>query len=239
MSDTDFRHYFGKYRGVVTDSADPDSLGRVKVSLSDFPGFADAWCMPCVPYAGNKMGWFVIPEVGANVWIEFEAGDLNRPIWAGCFWDKDTIPDTATPSRKVFKTKTCRVVLDDLDGKAGTLQVDATTREGETVTMKFDKTGVSITAKTAEIIMDMDNGITVKYPQSQAQLTSSQVKLSVGDSSSTTITAQDQTIKSGAVTVQATSDLTMSATGSATLKGSQCTVNGNVITLQGASINIG
>lgn len=239
MNDIEIRRFYGKYRAVVTDTADPHKLGRIKVKLSDFPGQTGAWCMPCVPYAGDKVGWFVIPEKGAHVWVEFEAGDINRPVWVGCFWDKDTIPDTASPSRKIFKTPTCRLVLDDLDGKAGQLEISSTTRSEETVTIKFNKDGIFVTAKTAEIKLEMDNGITIVYPQSKAELTSQQLKLSLGDASSLTVTSQDQTLKSGSVTVQAANTLTVNATGSASVKSAQYSLNANLITLQGSAINIG
>lgn len=238
MNDTP-RRYYGKYRAVVTATADPDQLGRIQVKLTDFPQLEAAWCMPCVPYAGNKQGWFVIPEINANVWIEFEGGELQRPIWVGCFWDKDTIPDSASPSRKIFQTPTCRIVLDDLDGKAGTLEIDATTRQNEQISMKFDNNGITITAKSAQITLNIDNGITLAYPQSKIEMTSSQIVSSLGDGSSITITGQDQTLKSNSVTVQASNSLSVSAGSSTSVTSGRYSLSANMITLSGAQISIG
>jgi hypothetical protein len=78
--------YFGKYRGVVTDTMDPTNRGRLKVLVPAVLGERDVWAMPCAPYAANGLGLFALPPVGSAVWCEFEAGDLNQPIWAGCFW---------------------------------------------------------------------------------------------------------------------------------------------------------
>jgi uncharacterized protein involved in type VI secretion and phage assembly len=167
----DIRRFYGKYRGVVTDTADPSSLGRIKATLEDFSAWKGNWCMPCVPYAGPNYGWFVIPEIGAHVWVEFEGGDPDRAIWTGCFWETGTIPATATPSRKVWQTPTCRVVLDDLDGKAGQLEIDATTREGQTLVMLMDKAGIKLTAGTAVITMAIDDGITIEFPDAKVTLT--------------------------------------------------------------------
>jgi uncharacterized protein involved in type VI secretion and phage assembly len=233
------QRYYGKYRAVVTATEDPDSLGRIQVKMADFPQLEAAWCMPCVPYAGKKQGWFVIPEIGANVWIEFESGELHRPVWVGCFWDKDTIPDTATPSRKVFQTPTCRLVFDDLDGKAGTLEIDATTRENEQISMKFDKSGITITAKSAQVILNIDNGITLAYPQSKIEMTSSQIVSSLGEGSSITITGQDQTLKSSSLTVQASNSLSVSAGSSTSVTSGRYSLSANMITLSGAQISIG
>ncbi len=121
----DVRRFFGKYRGVVSDTADPSNLGRIKVTLENFPAAASGWCMPCVPYAGPNVGWFVIPERGAHVWVEFEGGDPSLPIWVGCFWAPGTVPPTATPSRKIWQTPTAKIVLDDRDGTAGELEIES------------------------------------------------------------------------------------------------------------------
>ena len=81
------RKYFGKYRAVVANANDPLRLGRIQAIVPDLSGNTPTpWAMPCVPLAGPQMGFFVLPPVGAHVWIEHEAGDLDRPIWVGGFW---------------------------------------------------------------------------------------------------------------------------------------------------------
>ncbi|MBP8808480.1 MAG: hypothetical protein KBG48_22895 [Kofleriaceae bacterium] len=81
--------YYGKYRGYVSGVADPLNLGRIKARVPRLLGEAETgWALPCAPYAGPDQGVFMIPEVGAGVWIEFEGGDLSRPIWTGGFWGK-------------------------------------------------------------------------------------------------------------------------------------------------------
>jgi uncharacterized protein involved in type VI secretion and phage assembly len=239
MQDDDERRFFGKYRGVVSKTDDPLTLGRIQVTLDAFPVATSGWCMPCVPYAGKNVGWFVIPEVGAHVWVEFEGGDPSMPIWVGCFWETGTIPPEATPSRKTWRTPTGKIIVDDLDGKAGKLLIESTTRSGETVYLHMDDTGISLKAKTAEVIMSMDDGITVKYPQSKIQLTASQIVASEGDASSVTITAQDQTLKSGTVTIQAAQQLSVTASSSTSVTTGQYSLNGSTITLQAGAINIG
>ena len=78
------KQYFGKYRGTVLNSTDPMLLGRIIAQVPDVPG-VNAWAMPCLPYA-PKHGTLAIPPVGTNVWIEFEQGNPDYPIWSGCFW---------------------------------------------------------------------------------------------------------------------------------------------------------
>lgn len=80
---------FGKHEGVVTDVADPKKIGRVRALVPGVLGeeVACGWALPCAPAGGGKdRGLLVLPQVGDTVWIEFAAGDVNRPIWAGTFW---------------------------------------------------------------------------------------------------------------------------------------------------------
>jgi hypothetical protein len=79
--------YWGKYRGIVVDNADPEFRGRIIATVSSVQGLTPlTWAMPCVPLAGFQSGTFMVPSVGSKVWIEFEHGDPNLPIWVGCFW---------------------------------------------------------------------------------------------------------------------------------------------------------
>ena len=79
--------YFGKYRGTVLNNADPMQTGRIQVQVPDVLGTTpSSWAMPCVPLAGIQMGIYVVPPVGAGVWVEFEQGDPDYPIWVGCWW---------------------------------------------------------------------------------------------------------------------------------------------------------
>jgi uncharacterized protein involved in type VI secretion and phage assembly len=104
------RHY-GKYRGLVTDNQDPRALGRIKARVPEVLGTVDSgWALPCAPYSGDKTGVFTVPAPGAGVWIEFEAGDVSRPIWSGCWWSGGKLPTdegggAATPDVKIVRSE--------------------------------------------------------------------------------------------------------------------------------------
>ena len=116
--------YFGKYRGRVESNIDEELMGRIQVSCPAVPGLRLGWAMPCVPYAGPGVGWFAIPPIGADVWVEFEAGDPNYPIWAGCFWQAGQIPiPPGDPNTKAFVTTACRIVMNDLVEAGGGLEI--------------------------------------------------------------------------------------------------------------------
>src|SRR5262245_54787752 len=128
MPDTQF---FGKYRGIVTDNQDPLMQGRIKANVPDVYGDQDSgWAMPCMPFSGNGMGFFGLPSVGAGVWIEFEQGDPEYPIYVGGWWGAPTeLPQKLIapppPNKKVIiQTEGGHfILLDDTPGIGGiTLQ---------------------------------------------------------------------------------------------------------------------
>ena len=80
-------HLYGKYRGTVINNVDPLQIGRLLVQVPDVSNvIPSTWAMPCVPFTGIQCGFFVVPPVGAGVWIEFEQGNSDYPIWTGGFW---------------------------------------------------------------------------------------------------------------------------------------------------------
>jgi hypothetical protein len=118
--------HYGKYRGKVENNIDPMQIGRVQISVPLVLGSGRmSWAMPSVPYAGPGVGFFAIPPNDANVWVEFEGGDPDYPIWSGCFWGVGEVPVLpALPQMKVFKTDGITLTLSDLPGAGGfTLEV--------------------------------------------------------------------------------------------------------------------
>lgn len=113
--------FFGKYRGKVENNIDPLQQGRVQVSVPAVLGDGRlSWAMPCVPFAGNSVGLFLVPPTGANVWVEFEGGDPDYPIWSGCFWAPGEVPASpALAEMKVWKTATATITINDVPGAGG------------------------------------------------------------------------------------------------------------------------
>jgi uncharacterized protein involved in type VI secretion and phage assembly len=104
--------YFGKYRGVVMDT-DAATM-RVKASVPSVLGeISSGWAAPCVPYAGPQVGFFMLPEVGSGVWIEFEGGDVSYPIWTGCYWNSGDIPSAAAATLKTIVTAAGSLAFDN------------------------------------------------------------------------------------------------------------------------------
>jgi hypothetical protein len=118
--------YFGKYQGVVTNHIDPMMQGRIQVTVPDVTIPPSTWAMPCFPVAGIQAGAWMIPIVGTGVWVEFEQGDPNRPIWSGCWYGSTAEPPAVvklspppTPPI-VFQTQgQTTLMLSDVPGPTG------------------------------------------------------------------------------------------------------------------------
>lgn len=78
--------FYGKFRGKIVENVDPLELGRIVALVPAVSEFPLTWALPCFPFNGSKPVQYAIPPVGSHVWIEFEAGDPNYPIWAGIFF---------------------------------------------------------------------------------------------------------------------------------------------------------
>ena len=156
------RHY-GKYRGRVVDNADPTSRGRLQVVVPALLDTQPVWALPCAPYAGANVGFFAMPPVDAGVWVEFEGGDLDLPIWSGCFWaDGEIAAADAAPAFKLWITDAVSIRIDDDAGeiviktRGATLTLAATeiTAEASTITEK----ALSSQTKLSASGFDVNNG---------------------------------------------------------------------------------
>jgi uncharacterized protein involved in type VI secretion and phage assembly len=153
--------FFGKFRGIVSDNDDPNKLGRIRATVQDVLGDqVSGWALPAMPYAGNGVGLFLIPPTGTGVWIEFEHGDPDYPIWTGCFWGENEVPsDADTPEKKVLKTDTATITIDDQSGsiqiKTGSLKIVMDNQGIElsngSQTVKLSSSSVSINDGALEV----------------------------------------------------------------------------------------
>lgn len=112
-----YSHFFGKYRGVVVANADPTDRGRLQVKVPAVLDDEAVWALPCVPYAGAGVGFYALPEPETAVWVEFEAGDPSFPVWTGCFWADNELPDAGGPAVKILRTQKATLRVDDGAGE--------------------------------------------------------------------------------------------------------------------------
>jgi hypothetical protein len=131
------KKYYGKYRGTVVQNIDPEFRARIMCEVPDVLGLVpSSWCEACAPLAGPTgatMGVYMVPPIGAGVWVEFEHGDPNKPIWSGCRFGIGDIPPFAltglpvSPSIVMQTALKNQLVISDLPGPTGGIMLMSTT----------------------------------------------------------------------------------------------------------------
>jgi phage baseplate assembly protein gpV len=166
------RRFFGKYRGSVVENVDPLFQARLLVSVPDVFGLlSSSWAMPCVPMTGPLAGTFVRPPIGADVWVEFEQGDPQMPIWVGGFWATGEVPPTAEvasvtvpPTNAIItlETPTASISISDIPiGPLGNICL----RYGPETLITLDPTGIRMVAPTVTIVapeISMTGNVTIE-----------------------------------------------------------------------------
>jgi len=150
--------FYGKYRATVLNNIDPMQIGRIQVIVPDVSNvIPTSWAMPCVPVAGIQMGMYTVPPIGSGVWVEFEQGDPDYPIWVGCFWGTAAeVPalarmvPPAVPGITFQTTLQNGLTINDVPGPTGGIMLKSAT--GATIIV--NDTGIYIqNGKGASIIM--------------------------------------------------------------------------------------
>lgn len=149
------RRYFGKYRGKVSSTRDSLGKGRIQVTVAHILE-NPTWAMPCVPFAASGKGFYVIPPEDADVWVEFEEGLRDFPVWTGCFWGTEGSAPNTTPGTEA----TTRIIkLDTLELKLvessndGEIDLKLTT-SGGSVEIKLGADGIGLDAGSANVTVD-------------------------------------------------------------------------------------
>lgn len=127
--------FYGKYRGMVISNVDPMQQGRLMVQVPDVGGLIPGtWAMPCVPIAGIQNGMFALPIPGSGVWVEFEQGDPDFPIWVGGFWGSAAevpalalLTPPAVPAITLQTPLQNGLTISDVPGPTGGIMIKSTT----------------------------------------------------------------------------------------------------------------
>lgn len=150
--------YYGKYRGTVVNNVDPMQMGRLQIIVPDVSNvIPTTWAMPCFPLAGKQMGAYYIPQIGSGVWVEFEQGDSDYPVWVGCYYGSVAEVPTlalagnpASPNIALQTTLQNTLIISDLPGPTGGIMLKSAT--GATIIV--NDTGIYIqNGKGASLVM--------------------------------------------------------------------------------------
>ena len=224
------RRFYGKYRGKVADNIDPLFLGRILPIVPAVSELPLTWATPCVPYAGPEVGFCAIPPIDANVWIEFEGGDPDYPIWTGCFWEEGQTPlGQLDPETFIFKTTSTTMVIRELPGGDG-LSLGLTFLAGEApINITLDEAGIQIeTEATFELNSQATN------------ITSDEVSVESDDTNfsgaALTIESGESNIAGDALTIESAE--TNIAGDALTIESAETNIAGDALTIESAETNI-
>ena len=145
---SDGQKFYGKYRGTVLNNIDPMQIGRLMVQVPDVGGLIpSSWAMPCFPITGKQMGAYMIPQIGTGVWVEFEQGNPDYPIWSGCWYGLVAeVPalalagNPASPSIVLQTSLQNSLIISDLPGPTAGIMLKSTTG----ATLIVNDTGIYI-----------------------------------------------------------------------------------------------
>jgi uncharacterized protein involved in type VI secretion and phage assembly len=168
--------YFGKYRATVKSVGEGDNLGYITAIVPEVYGdeIESPWAAPASPFAGPGHGFIVLPEADDGVWIEFEAGDISRPIWSGGWWADGELPDPGgIQTRALITTAGHKLILDD-DGS----EVQLLHSGGAKMNMTDGEIGITI--GQSEIKLTSAGEITLKAGQSEIKMSKTEISLKSG-----------------------------------------------------------
>lgn len=182
--------------GVVTQNRDPDRLCRVKVRFPwhDQPR-ESYWARLAMPMTGKDRGLVLIPEVGDEVLVAFERGDLRFPCVVGSLWNgKDTPPESnanGDNDKRLFRSRKGHHLLFDDNKSKGVLELGLS--DGSSVQKKvtLDDDGirlddgagnkVTIDSRGGAVTIEAATSVTIKAPRLTLQGTTT-AELKAGSS---------------------------------------------------------
>ena len=236
----------GLVMGIVKENWDKNEPGKVKVeySVGEKGKMLTGWIPVMTPYAADKGGMYMLPEIGTEVIVGFLGGRTDCPVVIGSLWSsKMKRPDKAPAEKNINKViRTAGGHEISMSDEAKKQKLTVTTPAGLTVMLDDEKKTITIQDKQKKNMIFMDTGKGEMKINADKKLT-----LSIGGSAAVTLEKQKATIKSGTVNVQgssavkvkgqstavegstaqvkATGSLTLQASGMTQVKGSMVKIN--------------
>jgi hypothetical protein len=168
--------FYGKYRAFVKDNADPDKRGRLRLQIPSVlgPDVLSGWALPCAPYGGRAgCGFFFIPENDDGVWVEFEGGLLEYPVWVGTFWTKANAASEAPPPGDSQSPPTSKIIK--------TLKHTIELADGSDTLTISDCNDNKVTLDPSGVLVEDGNGNKVTLASGGVTIESSKIKLGGDD----------------------------------------------------------
>lgn len=143
---------------VVTDNHDPKGLGRIRVKFNWQNG-TTPWIRLHQPHGGANKGFYFIPEINEEVWVDFEGGNPEAPYATGCASNGNARTNYGDEMNniKVIKTRSGHTIrLDDTTEQENIIISD---KGGNTIIMDTHGQNISISAPESIKITAKNIGI--------------------------------------------------------------------------------
>ncbi len=196
------RKIYGVTVATVLNNIDCNGQARVQLQLPWLPGY-QPWARLACQMAGMGRGTYFVPQIGEEVLVSFNHGDVREPYVLGSLWNTVDRPPAASPTDAINKRKIRTPLGHELEFDDALQKVTLTTSVMTTVTL--DATKAEISTPTASVTLGIAGDVKV----------TSKTRIS---------------LEAPIVEIKATAKLGLSASGSATLEGGQgCVIRGSTV----------
>lgn len=220
----------GVYIGIVTDNKDPENLGRVRVKIPVLDNQnAMNWARVATLMAGKQRGSLFLPEVGDEVLIAFQMGDLREPIVIGSMWNKNAPPPNGKDERNNIRKITTRagheIIFDDTDGDG---KITLKTQSGHALVLSDKQDQITLQEQSGQHTLKIKGG-----SANQIELASGSSKIMLNNKGTVTIeSVKEVKLKAAQIALEATATLDLKASAALNLK------SDGIVTVKGSIVKI-
>lgn len=215
---------YGVKLAIVTNTQDPEKLGRIKVNYPWLSETSESdWVRVCSPFAGKDRGQFFLPDVGDEVLVAFQQGDMDLPYVLGGLWNSSSTPPE-----------------ENADGKNNIKIIKS--RSGHTITISDDSEGkkemVEIKTNAGHQIL-LDDAAGSEKIDIIDKTGSNKINIDAVSNAITIESAMEMTLKAVNITIEASGNLNLK--GAIVKAESSATMNleaGAINTIKGAMVKI-
>lgn len=227
----------GMTLGEVTNTEDPDNLGRVKIKflLRDSAENESGWARVIVPFAGSSMGFYMLPNVGDEVVVAFLGGQLDKPVVIGGIWSKTKKPpkdnEKGKNNTKMIKTRTGHTIsLSDEDGKE---KIEIKSSKGLTMTLddKDEKIEIKDSGGSNKVTIDSKAGSVAIAGEKKIELKAGGTTVTL-DGTGNKLAMKSTTVEMQGTQVTVKGDTTVKVESGATLEvkaGAMAQIKGSMV----------